>query len=284
MEIIETISRMKSICQEEARAGKTIGFVPTMGYWHEGHLNLIRAARRKCQVVLVSVFVNPLQFAPQEDYQQYPRDLSRDARLARAEGVDYLFYPSMEEMYPQGFQTAVEVRELSDKLCGKSRPGHFKGVATVVLKLFNIVKPDAAFFGQKDAQQALIIKHMIDDLNLDVELVIMPIVREEDGLAMSSRNLYLNPKERRAATILYKSLLKAKELILGGERKASTIISQMTQMIEEEPLARVDYIALTDADNLQEADVIRGKILIALAVFIGKSRLIDNLILEMPGA
>ena len=275
---------MKSICQEEARAGKTIGFVPTMGYWHEGHLNLIRAARRKCQVVLVSVFVNPLQFAPQEDYQQYPRDLSRDARLARAEGVDYLFYPSMEEMYPQGFQTAVEVRELSDKLCGKSRPGHFKGVATVVLKLFNIVKPDAAFFGQKDAQQALIIKHMIDDLNLDVELVIMPIVREEDGLAMSSRNLYLNPKERRAATILYKSLLKAKELILGGERKASTIISQMTQMIEEEPLARVDYIALTDADNLQEADVIRGKILIALAVFIGKSRLIDNLILEMPGA
>ncbi len=235
-------------------------------------------------MVLVSVFVNPLQFAPQEDYQQYPRDLSRDARLARAEGVDYLFYPSMEEMYPQGFQTAVEVRELSDKLCGKSRPGHFKGVATVVLKLFNIVKPDAAFFGQKDAQQALIIKHMIDDLNLDVELVIMPIVREEDGLAMSSRNLYLNPKERRAATILYKSLLKAKELILGGERKASTIISQMTQMIEEEPLARVDYIALTDADNLQEADVIRGKILIALAVFIGKSRLIDNLILEMLGA
>jgi len=235
-------------------------------------------------VVVVSVFVNPLQFGPQEDYQQYPRDLSRDTHLAQAEGVDYLFYPSVEEMYPQGFKTAVEVRELSDKLCGRSRPGHFKGVATVVLKLFNIVKSDAAFFGQKDAQQALIIKHMIDDLNLNVELVIMSIVRGKDGLAMSSRNLYLNPKERRAATILYKSLLKARELVLGGERKASAIISQMTQMIEEEPLARIDYITITDAENLQEADVIRGKVLIAVAVFIGKTRLIDNLILETPGA
>ncbi|MFB0519652.1 MAG: pantoate--beta-alanine ligase, partial [Acidobacteriota bacterium] len=217
-------------------------------------------------------------------YQQYPRDLSRDARLAGAEGVDYLFYPSAEEMFPQGFKTEVEVRELSDILCGKSRPGHFKGVATVVLKLFNIVRPDAAFFGQKDAQQALIIKRMIDDLNLDVELVILPIVREEDGLAMSSRNLYLNPKERRAATIIYKSLQKARELVLGGERRASVIISHMQQMIEQELLSRVDYISLTDAENLREVDIIEDKVLIALAVFIGKTRLIDNLLLDVSGA
>ncbi|MFB0519457.1 MAG: pantoate--beta-alanine ligase [Acidobacteriota bacterium] len=284
METIETVSRMKRVCREEAQAGKTIGLVPTMGYWHEGHLSLIRAARKRCQVVVVSVFVNPMQFGPQEDYRQYPRDLSRDIRLAKAEGVDYLFYPSVEEMYPQGFKTEAEVRELSDTLCGKSRPGHFKGVATVVLKLFNIVRPDAAFFGQKDAQQALIIKRMIDDLNLDVELVILPIVREEDGLAMSSRNLYLNSQERRAAAILYKSLQKARELVLGGERRASVIISHIQQIIEQEPLARVDYISLTDAENLREVDIIEDKVLIALAVFIGKTRLIDNLLLDVSGA
>ena len=284
MEIIETVSRMKSVCREESRAGKTIGFVPTMGYWHEGHLSLIRAARKRCQVLVVSIFINPLQFGPQEDYQQYPRDISRDARLAQAEGIDYLFYPSVEEMFPQGFNTTVEVRKLSEKLCGRSRSGHFQGVATVVLKLFNVIKPDVAFFGQKDAQQAVIIKQMIDDLSLDVELVTMPIVREEDGLAMSSRNLYLNPHERKAATILYKSLLKARELVLRGEYRASAIIRHMNQMIENEPLAHVDYITITDAENLQELDVIKGRVLIALAVFIGKTRLIDNLILELPGA
>ena len=283
MEIINTISRMKSVCRAETRAGKNIGFVPTMGYWHEGHLSLIRAARKKCQVVVVSIFVNPMQFGPQEDYQQYPRDLSRDARLAHAEGVDYIFYPSVEEIYPQGFKTAVEIRELSDKLCGKSRPGHFQGVATVVLKLFNIVKPDVAFFGQKDAQQAIIIKQMIDDLNLDVELVIMPIIREDDGLALSSRNLYLNPEERKAATILYKTLMKAKELVLEGERKTSAIISYINQLIAKEPIARVDYISITGAENLHEMDIIEGKVLIALAVVIGKTRLIDNIILEVPG-
>ena len=275
---------MKKGCREKTQAGKTIGFVPTMGRWHEGHLSLIRAARKRCQVLVVSIFVNPLQFGPQEDYQQYPCDLSRDARIARAERVDYLFHPSLEEMFPRGFNTAVEVRELSDKLCGRSRPGHFQGVATVVLKLFNIVKPDVAFFGQKDAQQAVIIKQMIDDLNLDLELVIMPIVREKDGLAMSSRNFYLNPQERKAATILYKSMLKVRELVLEGERRAAAIISHMSQMIEKEPLARVDYITLSDAENLQEVDIIKGKVLIALAVFIGKTRLIDNLILEVPGA
>jgi len=283
MEIIETVSRMKSVCREETRAGKTIGFVPTMGYWHEGHLSLIRAARRKCQVVVVSIFVNPMQFGPQEDYQQYPRDLSRDARLAQAEGVNYIFYPSVEEMYPQGFKTAVEIRELSDKLCGRSRPGHFQGVATIVLKLLNIVKPDVAFFGQKDAQQAIIIKQMIDDLNLDVELVIMPIIREDDGLAMSSRNLYLNLEERKAATILYKSLMKAKELVLEGERKTSAIISHINQLIAKEPLVQVDYISITGTENLHEMDIIEGKVLIALAVVISKTRLIDNLILEVPG-
>jgi len=284
MEIIETVSRMKRVCREEAQAGKTIGLVPTMGYWHEGHLSLIRAARKRCQVIVVSVFVNPMQFGPQEDYQQYPRDLSQDVRLAQSEGVDYLFHPSVEEMYSRGFKTEVEVRELRDKLCGRSRPGHFKGVATVVLKLFNIIRPDVAFFGQKDAQQAVIIKRMIDDLDLDVELVIMPIVREKDGLAMSSRNLYFNSKERRAATILYKSLQKARELVLGGERRASVIISHMKQMIEEEPLARIDYISLTNAENLQEVDIIEKKVLIALAVFIGKTRLIDNLLLDVSGA
>ncbi len=282
MEIIRKIHRMKEVAKRARNAGKTIGFVPTMGYLHEGHLSLIREARRMTDLCIVSIFVNPTQFGPHEDYERYPRDLERDAEILNKEKVDILFTPTAEDMYPPHFHTWVIVEKLSEKLCGKSRPGHFKGVSTVVLKLFQIVQPHFAYFGQKDAQQYVIIKRMVRDLHLDVELILMPIVRENDGLAMSSRNVYLNTDERQKATILYKALMKAQELVRSGERHAHTILKTMEDMIRSVEGVRIDYLAITDLEELDPVDVLEGKVLIAGAIYVGQTRLIDNIILTIP--
>jgi len=281
MKIIKTVAEIKAALQSHRNEGQTIGLVPTMGYLHQGHLSLIRRAREACDIVVASIFVNPAQFGPQEDFQRYPKDLEKDAKLSEKEGVDYIFYPEASEIYPQEYTTYVEVIELSSKMCGRSRPGHFRGVTTVVLKLFNIIQPDIAFFGQKDAQQVIIISRMIKDLNLDVEIETLPIIREKDGLAMSSRNSYLNPQERKAAVVLYRSLKLAEKLIKGGERKASNLLHQIEQSITKEPLAKIDYISITDSKSLQELEFINNEVLIALAVFLGKTRLIDNILLRV---
>lgn len=281
MRVIKKISEVGALAQRIREESKTIGLVPTMGYLHQGHLSLIREARKDCQQVFISIFVNPTQFAPSEDYNSYPRDLQRDKRLARKEGVDIIFAPSPGEMYPPGFHTFVEVEKLSQPLCGGSRPGHFRGVATVVAKLFNIIRPHIAYFGQKDAQQAIIIKRMVGDLNMDIEIKVLPIVRERDGLALSSRNQYLNKAERQAAPILYRSLQEAKRMIQSGERRSSNIIHRMEEMIKGEKLAKIDYLAIVDGETLEERERVEGKLLIALAVWIGKIRLIDNLVLEV---
>ncbi len=281
MEIFSKIDDLKRKLKEERGKGKSIGFVPTMGYLHEGHFSLVRQSMKENSLTVVSIFVNPIQFGPGEDFERYPRDMERDKRLLEKEGVHYLFFPSNDEMYPTGFKTFVEVAELGKKLCGKSRPGHFRGVTTVVLKLFNIVQPDRAYFGQKDAQQAIIIKKMVKDLNLDVDIVVMPIVREEDGLAMSSRNVYLNEEERKNATVLYKSLKEAEKMIKMGERDSEKIINRMREVIMSYPKALIDYIEIVDTEELNPVNPIKGKFLIALAVYIGKARLIDNMILEV---
>lgn len=281
MKIAKTIKEVRDIIRKERNSGKTIGFVPTMGYLHGGHLSLVRKAKEETDFVVVSIFVNPLQFGPKEDFKEYPRNLNRDIKLLEEVKADLLFAPETEEMYPPGYKTYVEVTEITDVLCGASRPGHFKGVTTVVTKLFNIVKPDKAFFGQKDAQQVAVIKKMVKDLNMDIEIVPVPIVREEDGLAMSSRNVYLNPEERKAAPILYKSLQRAKELIEKGEKNSSTILKEMEEMILKEPLAKIDYIEIVDGETLKRKDKIEGNVLIALAVKIGKTRLIDNIQMEV---
>jgi pantoate--beta-alanine ligase len=252
-----------------------------MGFLHQGHLSLVRSCRKKADVTVVSIFVNPLQFGPKEDFKDYPRDLDRDAQLLEREGVDFLFHPEADEMYPEGYKTIVEVTGLQDKLCGRSRPGHFKGVSTVVLKLFNIVQPNLAFFGQKDAQQALILKGMTRDLNLDVEIRILPIVRDPDGLALSSRNMYLDARERQAALVLTKSLAEAKRVFAKGEREAASIIATMKQLIGQEPLARLDYVEIVDLEKLNPVETIDRDVLVALAVYIGRTRLIDNTILEI---
>ena len=251
-----------------------------MGYLHEGHLSLARQARRDTDIVVMSIFVNPAQFAPQEDLKKYPRDLKRDVKLARGVGVNVIFYPSIKAMYPDGYKTYVEVRELSNILCGKSRPGHFKGVATVVAKLFNITACDTAYFGQKDAQQALIIKKMAQDLNMPLKIKVMPIIRENDGLAMSSRNKYLSPQERQEAVILHKALLLAKSLIRQGYKGSRYLISRMKDVIREKKSARIDYIDIVDAQDLSPVKTIKGRVLIALAVWIGKTRLVDNIIIN----
>lgn len=281
MNIAKTIKEVRDIIKKEKSKGKTIGFVPTMGYLHEGHLSLVRRAKEETDFVVVSIFVNPLQFGPKEDFKEYPRDLERDIKLLEEVKADLLFAPEVEEMYPPGYKTYVEVTEITDVLCGASRPGHFKGVTTVVAKLFNIVKPDKAFFGQKDAQQVAVIKKMVKDLNMDLEIVPVPTVREEDGLAMSSRNVYLNTEERKAAPILYKSLQRAKELIEKGEKNSTTILKEMEEMISKEPLAKIDYIEIVDGETLKRKDKVEGNILIALAVKIGRTRLIDNIQMEV---
>ena len=282
MRLFTEIKPLKAYIAEQKREGKTIGFVPTMGYLHEGHLTLVRSAKKQADIVIVSIFVNPLQFGPKEDFSRYPRDLERDLALLQEEGVNCVFAPTAEEMYPEGFSTFVEVSgELTEVMCGKSRLGHFKGVATVVTKLFNIVTPDLAFFGQKDAQQLFIIEKLVRDLNLNVEIVRVPTRREEDGLAMSSRNTYLSPEERKAATILYRALKRGEELVLTGERNPEKLKLILEEYIKTEPRAQIDYIEVRSVPDLKPMEKIQGKFIIALAVYIGKTRLIDNFILEV---
>jgi len=280
MKIIRSIEKMSDFSKTLMRKGKSIGFVPTMGALHEGHLSLIRKARTDTDWVVVSIFVNPIQFGPREDFKKYPRSLKQDTRLCSKEGVDVIFYPDTKQMYPAGYKTYLTVQELSDCLCGKSRPGHFKGVTTVIMKLFNIVRPDIAYFGQKDAQQAIIIKKMAADLNTPVRIRIMPTIREREGLALSSRNIYLNTEERKEALVLSQSLKLAKRLIRAGRTDAAWIIRNMRRLILEKKKARINYIAIVDAENLKPISRITDRCLIALAVWVGKTRLIDNIIID----
>lgn len=271
---------MSMITKELHLKGKSIGFVPTMGALHEGHLSLVRRAKDENDITVVSIFVNPTQFAPGEDYERYPRDLEGDRQKLEKLEVDYLFYPDVQSLYPQGYSTYVTVENLSDKLCGKFRPGHFRGVATVVCKLFNIVKPTRAYFGQKDYQQTLVIRRMVEDLNFDVEIIVCPTVREVDGLAMSSRNLYLNEKERQAATILYRSLKEA-EKVLKLQQSPQKAKEKMMEILKSEPLiTEIQYAGVYDPLTLQEIEQKNNRYLIALAVKIGQTRLIDNLVVE----
>ncbi len=277
MKIIRSVAEMQAEAEALRRVGQSIGFVPTMGYLHEGHLSLLRIARRRADVTVMSIFVNPTQFGPNEDLERYPRNFERDEKLAEEEGCDILFYPTPEEMYPQPYRTYVTVEDITKVLCGKSRPIHFRGVTTIVAKLFNIVKPDFAVFGQKDAQQAIVIKQMVRDLNFDLEILTGPIVREPDGLAMSSRNMYLSAEERRDALKLYQSLMKAKNLIENGERDAERIKKNIEHILQQGKSAKIDYIEIVDTTNLKPVEKIHGEVLIALAVFVGKTRLIDNI-------
>jgi pantoate--beta-alanine ligase len=282
MEIINRRQRMSSVARKIRREqDRTVGLVPTMGALHEGHLSLVREARRMCDVVVVSVFVNPTQFGPGEDFEHYPRDLTKDTALLTDYNVDYIFAPPVEEIYPKGFSTYVNVEGFSEQLEGASRPGHFRGVATVVTILLNTVRPDFAFFGQKDAQQALVIRRLVKDLAFDAEIVILPIVREDSGLAISSRNLYLNPDEQKSATILHKALVQAKQAFKDGERNASRITDLIRQTVESEPRTRLDYVTIADAETLEKLDRVDDRpTLVALAAYVGKTRLIDNMILN----
>jgi pantoate--beta-alanine ligase len=257
----------------------TVGLVPTMGYLHEGHLSLIRRAREECDHVIVSIFVNPTQFGPKEDLSKYPRDLDRDLNLIEPLGTDLVWMPTAEVMYPKGYQTWVEVEAITSPLEGAMRPGHFRGVTTVVAKLFNAVQPHKAYFGQKDAQQAAVIRRMAVDLNFPIEIVVCPTVREADGLALSSRNVYLAPEQREAAKVLFRSLSAAKKLFEGGERDAEAIRKQMKEVLAGEPLAEPQYVSCADYDSLEELTEIKGKALLSMAVFIGKTRLIDNFVI-----
>lgn len=276
MKVVPTVAGMKALVRQWKREGKRIGLVPTMGYLHEGHLSLVRESKERTDVTVVSIFVNPTQFGPNEDFKKYPRDLKKDSAYLEKAGVDCLFHPDAAEIYPPGYRTFVEVQGLQDRLCGKSRPGHFRGVATVVLKLFDIVAPDAAFFGAKDAQQVLILRRMAADLDLDVEVVTCPLVREPDGLALSSRNAYLSADERKAALSLSIGLRWAERAVAAGERDAAKVIAGILAVLEAEPLARVDYVEAVDPETLEPVAEIRGDVLVVLAVFIGRTRLIDN--------
>ena len=282
MEIINRRQRMSSVARKIRRdQDRTIGLVPTMGALHEGHLALVREARRMCDVVVVSVFVNPAQFGPAEDYEHYPRDLTKDTAVLTDYNVDYIFAPPAEEMYPKGFCTYVNVSGLSKLLEGESRPGHFRGVATVVSILLNTVRPDFAFFGQKDAQQSVIIKRMVRDLAFDTEIVVLPTVREDSGLAISSRNLYLTDEERQAATVIHRALAAAKETFKKGERHAAKLADIVRSTIEGEPKARLDYVSIVDAETLEKLDKTDERlVLIAVAAYVGKTRLIDNIVVN----
>ncbi len=277
MRKVITIQNLRDAC---AALPKPIGFVPTMGFLHAGHLSLVKRARRELASVVVSIFVNPTQFAPTDDLDAYPRDLARDANLLQKAGADLLWVPTPEVMYPPDYQTWVEVEEITKPLEGEKRPGHFRGVATIVTKLFNAVQPQVAYFGQKDAQQVAVIRQMVRDLNMPVKIVASPIIRERDGLAMSSRNTYLNPEERQAALVLSKSIQIAKLAYENGERNADTLREKMEKFINAEPLARLEYVSCADYDSLKELVEIEGKALLSMAVYIGTTRLIDNLILE----
>ena len=277
MKVIEKIDEMKQLRQ---RLTEPVGLVPTMGYLHEGHLSLVKRARAENQWVIVSIFVNPTQFGPREDFKSYPRDTKRDLALLEKEGTDIVFMPSADEMYPAQFNSWVEVEKVAERLEGASRPGHFRGVTTVVAKLFNIIQPARAYFGQKDAQQAIVIRKMVADLNMNLEIVTLPTVREPDGLAMSSRNTYLNPEQRQAAAVLYRALSLAQELWAQGERDAEKLRQEMTALIQKEPLADIEYISIADAETLDELDRVKPRALVSMAVKIGNTRQIDNIVLE----
>jgi len=279
MRIVSSAAEMTALSKSAHRAGKSIGFVPTMGALHQGHLSLVRAARDQADVVVVSIFVNPAQFGPTEDFAKYPRSLKTDSAMLEAENSDHLFYPSVEEMYPKDADTWVTVEALSQKLDGQSRPGHFRGVTTVVAKLFNIVQPDFAFFGQKDAAQVAIVTKMTRDLNFDVQIVVCPIVREADGLAMSSRNAYLSAAQRRQATVLSRSLTRVQSLAKQGEHDAATLIAAARQVMAEEPSIKLDYFEIVSPTTLDPVSDISNGALVAVAAYVGTTRLIDNLLL-----
>lgn len=280
MKIVSTIEEVRAQVKEWKKEGQSIGFVPTMGYLHEGHMSLIDAAGENDKVV-VSIFVNPMQFGPMEDLASYPRDLEHDAKLCEEHGVDLIFHPTPEEMYGDQFYSYVDMDVLTKELCGLSRPVHFRGVCTVVTKLFNIVTPDRAYFGQKDAQQLAVIKRMVKDLNMPLTITGCPIIREEDGLAKSSRNTYLSSEERKAALVLSRSIFLGKEMVEKGERDCKKILASMTAEIEKEPLAKIDYVKIVDLDTMQQVEKIDRGILAAIAVYIGKTRLIDNFMYEL---
>lgn len=279
MLIVKTVAALKEMRSAWDNQRLTVSLVPTMGALHAGHLSLLLPARESDKLV-VSIFVNPTQFGPQEDLQRYPRPLERDLSLLEASGADVVFLPSAAEIYPEGYRTFVTVEELDSRLCGVSRPGHFRGVATVVLKLFNIIRPHRAVFGQKDAQQTVILRRMVRDLNLDVELIVQPIVREADGLALSSRNQYLNPEERRAATVLFRSLESARQAFLQGEKRTNVLLRGVRELIGSERLARLDYAEIVSTDDLSSLSEVTTQALLALAVFVGSTRLIDNTFLD----
>ncbi|MBC8015482.1 MAG: pantoate--beta-alanine ligase [Sporomusaceae bacterium] len=280
MKIIETITEMRDFVQQAQQQGQAIALVPTMGSLHEGHLTLMRRAKQCCDIVVVSIFVNPTQFGPNEDFAKYPRDLARDSEAAASAGVEVIFHPQAKDMYPEGYSSFVDIEGITQKLCGLSRPGHFRGVATVVNKLFNIVQPNKAFFGQKDAQQVLVLARMVADFNMSVKLEIVPIVREADGLAMSSRNAFLSAEERQAGLVLSRSLKLAEQLVAEGETDVEKIRKQVAAEIQTEKLAKCEYVEVYKYPTLQEITVLQDKALLALAVRIGNTRLIDNTILE----
>lgn len=280
MKVETTIEAVREQVKEWRKEGQSVGLVPTMGYLHEGHASLIRAARAGSDKVVVSIFVNPMQFGPSEDLASYPRDLEKDSALCASLGVDLIFHPDAQEMYHPGFSSFVDMTVLTEELCGLSRPVHFRGVCTVVSKLFHIVQPDRAYFGQKDAQQLAVIRHMADDLNMDIEIVGCPIVREEDGLARSSRNTYLSAEERKAALILSKSIFLGQKMAEEGEKDAGKIVRAMEDLIHTEPLARIDYVKAVDGRTMQVVGQVQKPMLVAIAVYIGSTRLIDNFILS----
>ncbi|HZX36304.1 MAG TPA: pantoate--beta-alanine ligase [Thermodesulfobacteriota bacterium] len=281
MRLITSIPEMKAFSTEARKEGRTIAFVPTMGYLHEGHRRLLIEAKKLGDATILSVFVNPSQFGANEDFAKYPRDMERDKAIAVEHGAEVLFAPEVFEMYPKGYGTFVDVPELADKLCGKSRPGHFRAVATIVAKFFNIVMPHKAIFGLKDYQQWLIIKKMVKDTDMDVEVVAVETVREADGLAMSSRNVYLSASERRAAAIIPKAMAAAREAVIKGERRGAAIEEIVKKIMEKEPSAVIDYVSVCDTDNLDGVEVIQGRALLAMAIRIGKARLIDNCLLSV---
>lgn len=281
MQTVKTINEVRKQIKKWKQQGYTIGFVPTMGYLHEGHASLMKKARTECDRVVASIFVNPMQFGVNEDLDSYPRDLQADEKLCDSIGVDLIFHPEVDEMYTDGFCSFVDMNGLTKELCGKSRPIHFRGVCTIVSKLFNIVTPDKAYFGQKDAQQLAVIRRMVKDLNMDVEVVGCPIIRESDGLAKSSRNTYLNDDERRAALVLSKTIKLGEKLVADGERDSKKLIFAMTENILKEPLAKIDYVDVVSMDTIEKIDKLEGCVLVAMAVYIGKTRLIDNFIAEL---
>lgn len=278
MEIITNIKEMKKLSYQARQLGRTIAFVPTMGFFHEGHLSLMKEGRKRGDLLVVSLFVNPTQFGPSEDFKKYPKDFERDRKMAEEVNVDVLFVPEAIEMYPPNHQTIVRVEKVTQGLCGRSRPTHFQGVTTVVNMLFNIVMPHVAIFGEKDFQQLVTIQQMVMDLHMDVEVVGMPIVREADGLAMSSRNIYLQPNERKAALSLYRSLKRTEELLQKGERRAERILEGVREVLFSEPLVKIDYIQVCNVNTLEDIDEIEGDVVIAIAAYVGQTRLIDNLI------